>query len=57
MILGDQNGRNVDRTLFIVNNKKLETVEALLDYIFECGNFGHKDAMNNTMVMVMPGRS
>ena len=32
---------------------KQETVEALLDYVFECGNFGHKDAINNTMVMVM----
>ena len=29
------------------------TVEDLLDYIFECGNFGHKDSHNNTIVMVM----
>ena len=32
---------------------KQQTVDALLDYVFECGNFGHKDALNNTMVMVM----
>ena len=35
------------------DDAKETTVEKLLDYIFACGNFGHKDAINNTMVMVM----
>lgn len=30
-----------------------QTVENLLDYIFEWGNFGHKDIKNNAAVMVM----
>ena len=29
------------------------TVEKLLDYVYECGNFGSKDSRNNTMIMVM----
>ena len=29
------------------------TVEELLDYFFECGNFGHKDPTNNTIAMVL----
>ena len=29
------------------------TVERLLDYIFEWGNFGHKDGHNNLAVMIM----
>ena len=29
------------------------TVDALLEYALECGNFGHKDFKNNTIVMVM----
>lgn len=29
------------------------TVEKLLDYVYECGNFGSKDSGNNTMIMVM----
>ena len=29
------------------------TVGKLLDYCFECGNFGHKDPRNNTVRMVM----
>ncbi len=29
------------------------TVDAFIEYIFACGNFGHKDAANNTVVMVM----
>ncbi len=32
---------------------RTETIDLLLDYIFECGNFGYKDAINNTIVMVM----
>ena len=28
-------------------------VDDLLDYAFECGNFGYKDAANNTVTMVM----
>ena len=30
-----------------------DTVDMLLDYIYECGNFGRKDRNNNTMIMVM----
>lgn len=30
-----------------------EIVDAFLEYAFDCGNFGHKDAKNNTVVMVM----
>lgn len=30
-----------------------KTVERLLNYIIECGNFGRKDASNNTMIMIM----
>lgn len=29
------------------------TIKKLLDYVYECGNFGSKDARNNTMIMVM----
>lgn len=29
------------------------TIDAFIEYIFACGNFGHKDAANNTVVMVM----
>ena len=29
------------------------TVKELLEYAFYCGNFGHKDLRNNTVVMVM----
>ena len=29
------------------------TVDDLLDYAFECGNFGSKDSSNNTIIMVM----
>ena len=28
-------------------------VADLVDYLFECGNFGHKDAVNNTVAMVL----
>lgn len=30
-----------------------ETVDALLAYAFECGNFGKKDVANNTVIMIM----
>lgn len=30
-----------------------DAVNMLMEYIYECGNFGHKDMNNNTMIMVM----
>ena len=30
-----------------------EIVDELLGYAFSCGNFGHKDSKNNTIIMVM----
>lgn len=30
-----------------------KTVEKLVDYIIECGDFGRKDAPNNTVIMIM----
>ncbi len=35
------------------DDAKETTVEKLLDYCFDCGNFGHKDPANNTVRMVM----
>ena len=43
----------LDSTIAWCADAKESTVEKLLDYAFECGNFGHKDSANNTITMVM----
>ena len=43
----------LDASITWCNDVDEDMVNRLLNYMFECGNFGHKDPTNNTIVMVM----